>query len=144
MVAHHEIKIHPHQDARDQAWRVFVEANRPANMPDSVAGAFDHPSQRQDHPCAPAKIVQNDAGDYDHEIRGIEPEKLGPGIFRLPVLAHLFHEAAAQQGFVDAMYDVGSHGEPKREKQRHAHWIGLSFYVPSGTPRKYPLEPVGT
>lgn len=75
MVSHHEIKIHPYQNARNQAGRIFMKANGPSNVPHSVAGALDDPGQRQDHPRATAKIVENGVRDHDHEIRRIEPAR---------------------------------------------------------------------
>src|ERR1700721_2210090 len=114
----------------------------PPYVPKSVAQAFDRPGERKNEPVAPAEVISNDAADHDHEIAGVEPEKLSPGIFRPPVLANLLDKAAAEQRLVHHMDYIGGNHEPERKYQGNFHngrpltaiggaTAGLSWFVRS-------------
>jgi hypothetical protein len=68
----------------------------PPEMPESITGALDQPSERKDQSRTAKKVIQENAGNHHSKITRIKPKEFCPRIFWPPMLANLFYEASAQ------------------------------------------------
>src|SRR5271165_7009051 len=90
-------------------------------MPESVASAFNRPSQWKNNEAPIEDIIEDNTGYHDDKIPCVEPEELSPRILRPPVLSNLFYKAATKERFVNNLDHVGSNHEPERKYQGHSH-----------------------